>query len=369
VSLDAIFVPDELRDAVSDHAWIEAMLEAERALANAEAPAGIVPAHVAGPIAEACRIELFDVEAIVAAGRAVANPAEPLVRALRERVGGEAARFVHYGATSQDIVDCAAMLVSKRSVALIRSYLHVAAGECARIAEAYRTVPAAARTLLQPAVPTTVGYRAALWLSGLLDAWERLGGLRLPAQLGGAAGTLAALGPRALEVAARFATELELAEPLVPWHTNRAPVAELGAALAASASACSKPALDVVLLAQAEVGEMAEGEGGGSSTMPHKRNPAGAVLVRAGARLVHANATVLTSGEHELERAAGAWQAEWPALSGALAFTGGAAAAARRSLEGLQVDSERMAENVAGDDTGAAEALVDRALAHYREQS
>src|SRR5262249_28819187 len=146
------------------------------------------------------------------------------------------------------------------------------------------------------AVPTTFGYRAALWLSGLLDAGDRLSALRLPAQLGGAAGTLAAFGTDGVSVAARFAEQLGLEEPLAPWHTNRAPVADLGAALGAVASACAKIAVDVVLLSQQEVGEVAEGTGGGSSTMPHKRNAARAVLARACARLVHANASVLAAG-------------------------------------------------------------------------
>jgi 3-carboxy-cis,cis-muconate cycloisomerase len=378
VTFDAIFVPDELREAVSDRAWVEAMLEVERALANAEALVGSVPAHLAGPIAEACRIELFDVVEIVAAARSVGNPAEPLVRALRERVGGEAAGYVHFGATSQDIVDSAGMLVSRRAVGLVRGYLDGAAAHCARVAATYRSFPAAARTLLQPAVPTTVGYRAALWLSGLLDARDRLDRLRFPSQLGGAAGTLAALGPQALDVATRFAAELELAEPLVPWHTNRGPIFELAAGLAASASACSNAAVDVVLLAQGEVGEVTEGDGGRSSTMPHKRNPVRAVLVRASARLVHANVAVLTSGEHELERAAGAWQAEWPALSAALAYAGGAASWLEACLAGLDLHEERIRANlrdelysearafgIEGDYLGSAEELVDRVLARY----
>jgi 3-carboxy-cis,cis-muconate cycloisomerase len=380
VSLDAIFVPEEIREAVSDRAWVEAMLKAERALVNAETLAGLVPAHLAGPVAEACQIELYDVEAIVAAGRTVANPAEPLVRALRERVGGDAARYAHYGATSQDICDSAAMLVAKNTMKFVQGRLRRASTQCAEIAKTYRSHPAAARTLLQPAVPTTVGYRAALWLAGLLDAHDRLAGLRFPAQLGGAAGTLAAFGPQGLDVASRYAAELELDEPPVPWHTNRAPVADIGAALAATAAACSKVAVDVVLLSQAEVGEVAEGEGGGSSTMPHKRNPAQAVLVRACARLVHANADVLTSGEHELERAAGAWQAEWPALSAALAYAGGAVAGVGASLAGLELDEERIRANmgdelysearafgIEGEYLGSAEALVDRVLARYRE--
>jgi len=156
----------------------------------------------------------------------------------------------------------------------------------------------------------------------------------------------------------------------VPWHADRGPVAELAGALDAVGAACGTVGLDVVLLSQNEVGEVSEAEAGGSSSMPHKQNPAAAVLARACARLVHANASLLTGGEQELDRAAGAWQAEWPALSAALGFAGGAAAAARRSLEGLEVHPDRMAENARdlGDDVSAAEALVDRALARYREQ-
>jgi 3-carboxy-cis,cis-muconate cycloisomerase len=173
------------------------------------------------------------------------------------------------------------MLVARDAISLVSGELAGAAAECARLARARRSTPAAARTLLQQAVPTTFGYRAALWLAGLLDARDRLATLRYPAQLGGAAGTLAAFGTEGLEVAARLANELGLDEPLAPWHTNRAPVSELAGALAATAAACAKIGLDVVLLAQAEVGEVAEGSGGGSSTMPHKRNPARAVVARS----------------------------------------------------------------------------------------
>jgi 3-carboxy-cis,cis-muconate cycloisomerase len=316
----------------------------------------------------------YDVERLAEEGRAEGNPVPPLVRALREQAGAEA----HRGATSQDILDTAAMLVARNALVLVRQEVDGAAGECARLAAAHRSTPAAARTLLQQAVPTTFGYRAALWLSGLLDARDSLAALRLPAQLGGAAGTLAAFGADGVDVAARFADELGLEAPLAPWHTNRAPVAGIAAALGAVASACGKIGLDVVLLSQTEVGEVAEGAGGGSSTMPHKRNPARAVLARSCARLVHANAAVLVSGEYEEERAAGAWQAEWPSLSASLAYAGGAAAAARESLARLDVDVERMRANmgdelwsearslgVEGEYLGAAEELVDRILARY----
>jgi 3-carboxy-cis,cis-muconate cycloisomerase len=269
----------------------------------------------------------------------------------------------HGPATSQDILDTAAMLVSSRARELILADLDGLCAACAGLVETHRSTPMIARTLLQQAAPTTFGLKAAGWLVGLVDARRRVAAVVLPAQLGGPVGTL---DPA---MTARFAAAVGLPEPVLPWHVQRRPVRELAAALDAAAAACAKVGLDVVLLAQTEVGEVAESEPGGSSSMAHKRNPAAAVLARACARLVHANAGLLTSGEYEHERAAGAWQAEWPALSAALAFTGGAVAAARRSLEGIQVDTERMAEDVADEDAGAAEALVDRAFAHYREQA
>jgi 3-carboxy-cis,cis-muconate cycloisomerase len=348
VTFDGLFVPPELRAAVSDRAWVEAMFEAERALANAEALTGVVPAHLAGPIAEACRVELFDVAAIVAAGRSSGNPAEPLVRALREVVGGEAAGLVHYGATSQDIVDTAAMLVVRRALSLVDADLAGAASACAALADAHRLTPMAGRTLLQQAVPTTFGLKAAGWLSSLTHARRALAGVPLEAQLGGAAGTLSVLGAEGRAVAAQFALELELGAPALPWHADRSRLAALGSALAIAAGVCAKIGLDVALLEQTEVGEVREPGGeGGSSTMPQKRNPVGSALAGACARRVRAAAAVLLEGvvaEHE--RALGAWQAEWGALSDALAYAGGAAAAIRGVLESLEVDTERMRANL-----------------------
>jgi 3-carboxy-cis,cis-muconate cycloisomerase len=377
-----IFVPDELRQAVSDAAWVAAMLEAERALANASSLVGVVPATAAAAIAEQCEPDDYDLDAILAEGRAAGNPAEPLVRALRERVGGEAARWVHFGATSQDVVDTAAMLVARTAVELVRDELDGAAAACARLAEEHRATPMAGRTLLQQAVPTTFGAKAAGWLVALLAARDGLRAFRFLAQLGGAAGTLAAFGDRGPEVVAAYANELDLEPPPLPWHTLREPWAGLAALLGVSAGACAKVGLDVVLLAQTEVGEVAEADGGVSSTMPHKRNPVHAVLARACARLVRANASVLSAAEHEHERAAGAWHAEWTALSEALAHTGGAAAAIRGCLDGLEVFPERMRTNMTaelyserdrlglgGDDAylGSTGAFVDVALARWRE--
>ena len=208
----------------------------------------------------------------------------------------------------------------------------------------------AGRTLLQHAVPTTFGLKAAGWLVAVLDARRRLVRARderLAAELGGAAGTLAALGDRGVEVLRLFAAEVGLAEPVVPWHAARGRVAELGADLALAAGALAKIALDVALLAQTEVAEVAEAEGGGSSTMPQKRNPVAAVLAAACARQAAGHASVLVGAlPQEHERAIGAWHAEWPALSGALAYAGGAADATARALAGLEVDPERMRENL-----------------------
>jgi len=376
-----IFVPAQIRAAVADAAWLAAMLDAERALASAESLLGLIPADAAGAIAEQCTVDRFDLDAILEQGRAVGNPVQPLVRALREGVGADAAQWVHLGATSQDVLDTAAMLVARRATALLLEELDGAAAAGARLAEEYRGTPMAGRTLLQQAVPTTFGAKAATWLVALQISLERLRDYPFLAQLGGAAGTLAPFGDRGPEVLSAFAAELDLGVRALPWHVLREPWADLGALLDLVAQACAKVGLDVVLLAQTEVGEVAEAAGGGSSTMPHKQNPVRAVLARACARIVHANAGVLASGEHEHERAAGAWHAEWAALSEALAYTGGAAAAIRECLEGLEVFPERMRENMRPelyserdrleiDDVeylGSACAFVDAALARRRE--
>jgi 3-carboxy-cis,cis-muconate cycloisomerase len=354
LTFDALFVPDALREAVADEAWLAGMLEAERALAAAQ---GI-------------ELDVGDivVSELVEEGRAAGNPVEPLVRRLRERNPD-----AHRGATSQDILDTAAALVSRNAARIIADELDGVAASCARLAEEHRTTLMAGRTLLQQAVPITFGLKAAGWLVGIVHARGRLEAARLPAQLGGAAGTLAALGDKGTDVLREYASRLNLPEPVVPWHTRRLPVAELGAALSVAAGWVGKVALDLVLLAQTEVGEVREREGGASSAMPHKRNPVGATLARACALRAQAEAGVLTSAlAQEHERAAGAWHAEWGALSHALAYTGGAAASLSRALDGLEVDVNRMRANISpetvGDEDylGAAGAFVDRALEAYR---
>ena len=352
--VDVLLVPAELRAAVAPRAWLEAMLEAERALAAAGAAADLVPPEAAAEIGKACDADRFDAGALAVEGRAAGNAAEPLVRALAGAVGQDASRWVHRGATSQDVVDTAAMLVARSALAAIVGEADRVAAACARLAREHRSTPMVARTLLQQAVPTTFGLKAAGWLVavvGARDALVRVRHERLAAQLGGAGGTLSAFGEQGVAVLEAYARELGLLVPTLPWHADRTRVAELGAALGAAAGVAAKIALDVQLLAQTEVGEVAEGDAGGSSTMPHKRNPVGATLARACAELATAHAGVLERalvGEHE--RAAGVWHAEPAALSGALAYAGGALHALAGSLEALVVDPEAMRRNL--DSTG-----------------
>ncbi len=344
-----IFAPAPLREAVSDGAWLQAMLDAEAALARAEARAGVIPAGAAEAIASCCDAGRFDVAALGEAARRLGAPVEPLVRALAE-AAGDAGRYVHWGATSQDILDTASMLVARNAVDLIFAELDAVTAACAALAETHRATPMAGRTLMQQALPTTFGLEAAGWLVGVLEARSRLAAVRderLAVQLGGGAGTLAALGTQGIAVLALYAEELGLAEPALPWHANRVRIAELAGALDLAAGAVSKVALDVVLLSQTEVGEVAESGAGGSSTMPHKRNPTGSILAIACARRVHAQAGLLTGGlAQEHERAAGGWHAEWQPLSDALALTGGAAAAVREVVENLEIHPERMRANL-----------------------
>ena len=346
-----LFVPEQLLDAVSDHAWLEAMLEVESALAQSESAVDVIPPEAAAAIVDRCHADLYDIDELLKQGRSAGTPAEPLVRALRQAVGGEAAVWVHWGATSQDVMDTASMLVARRALELILVELDRVAAALVKLAEAHRSTPMVARTLLQQALPTTFGCKAAGWLVAVLEAQRRLEELqteRLAVQLGGAAGTLAALGENGTEVLRLFSEELELAEPTVPWHTNRTRIAELGGALETASGVLAKIGLDIALLAQTEVGEVREWPGGGSSTLPQKRNPVRSTLARASAQLASGHASVLArSAVQEHERAAGAWQAEWTALSGALAFTGGAAWAIADAVEGLEVDVARMRVNLA----------------------
>jgi 3-carboxy-cis,cis-muconate cycloisomerase len=338
----------EMDAAVADRAWLAAMLEVEAALAEAEAECGLVPVEAASAIRAACDPARFDLTWLGQEAAATAVPVVPLVRALTA-AAGEAGRFVHLGATSQDVMDTAMVLVARRGLEVLGRDLEGVAAACADLAQRHRDTPMVGRTLLQQAVPITFGLKAAGWLVAVEEAADRLARIRLelPLQLGGAAGTLASLGDCGLSVMAGLARRLGLAEPVLPWHAARGRIAELGAGLAIAAGVLAKIALDVVLMAQTEVAELAEGTPGTSSAMPQKQNPVSSIEVRAAARGVRAQAMVLLEAmEAEHERAAGAWQAEWPAVTDALRLAGGAAARTRRLLEELRVRPERMRANI-----------------------
>ncbi|TDC87498.1 3-carboxy-cis,cis-muconate cycloisomerase [Actinomadura sp. 7K507] len=363
--------------ATGDAAYLAAMLDAEAALARAQARLGIIPGDAAEAIGAAADAGRFDLVDVARRARGSGNPVVPLVADLRA-LAGTAGEHVHLGATSQDIADTGAMLVAARARRVVLAHLDRALDALAGLAARYRDTPMAARTLGRQALPTTFGAKAANWLMGCLEARARLAAVPLPVQLGGPAGTLDAFGDRALDVVAAFAAETGLARPVLPWHTRRTPVAELGAALALTAGALGKIATDVWLLSQSEVGEVAEAAGagrGGSSSMPHKRNPALSALVRSAALQVPAQAQVLLAAQAAPhERAAGEWHAEWQPLRECLRLTGGAAETAADLLDGLEVSAELMRADlddlldVLGGDPGpgAAAVLVGEALDAYR---
>ncbi|MGW0583683.1 class-II fumarase/aspartase family protein [Streptomyces sp. NPDC002920] len=350
---------------VTDEAWLQAMLDVEVALARAQHAVGLTPAAAVETIAAAARADRLDPVALARAARATANPVVALVTAFTEVVAAEdpaAAEYVHRGSTSQDILDSAAMLIARRVLGLIAADLDRVRVALATLAAAHRHTLLAGRTLTQHAVPTTLGLKAAGWLHLVADALARVRALAsaLPAQLGGAAGTLAAYreyaaldggkGEGGVELLGPFAQALGLAEPVLPWHTARTPVADLGAVLQLVTGALGKFALDVQTLSRTEIGELSEPAAAGrgtSSAMPQKRNPALATLIVSAARQVPAHALVLAQCMlAEDERPAGAWHAEWQPLREALRLAGGAAHTAVELAEGLVVHPEQMLANI-----------------------
>lgn len=367
---DGLFSASVARGAVAEQvdgtAWLRALLDAEAALVRAAASVGLVPDEAAQAVTAACAdTSAYDVAQLARDAAEGGNPVIPLVRAIEQRAAA-AGPYVHHGASSQDVLDTAMMLVAGRALAALGDDLAATVGASARLAGQYRDTVMAGRTLLQQAVPTTFGLKAAGWALALQGAGERLAGVPLPVQLGGAAGTLASYAGRGTEVARAFAAELGLAAPVLPWHTARLPVADLAGALGTAAGVLGKVALDVVLLAQTEIGEVAEGAvgRGGSSAMPHKRNPIAAVSARAAARRAPGLvATLLSCMDHEHERAAGAWHAEWETLTDLLRTVGSATAWLRDCLEGLVVDPGRMLANLSASGPELAAEQVAAALA------
>ncbi|POX52010.1 3-carboxy-cis,cis-muconate cycloisomerase [Streptomyces sp. Ru71] len=350
--------------AVSDGAWLQAMLDAEAALSRAQARLGTVPAAAARVISEAARADRLDLVSLARQARESANPVVALVREFTALVAArdqEAAGYVHRGSTSQDILDTATVLVARRALAVIRADLERVEEALAALAAEHRDTLIAGRTLALHAVPTTFGLKAAGWRHLVLDAMERLDRVSaegLAVQLGGAAGTLAgylAYAPDTdpagyvPQLTEAFAAELGLPAPLLPWHVLRTPIADLATAAAFLCGALGKIAVDVLSLTRTEVGEVHEPSPGGrgaSSAMPHKRNPVLATAVRSAAlQAPQLAATVLGCLPSEDERSAGAWHAEWEPLRALLRLAGGAAHQTVELVCHLSVDAQRMRAN------------------------
>ncbi|KAF1068267.1 3-carboxy-cis,cis-muconate cycloisomerase [Variovorax sp.] len=346
----------ETLGAFSDRAFVDAMLRFEAALARAQAAEGLIPESAAHSIVGSCKVELFDVAKIVRESGRAGSVAIPLVKALREAVGlfnAEAAPFVHFGSTSQDVIDSAMSLVTREAVALIETDLAKAAEALLQLAVQHAATPMLARTLMQPASVTSFGFKCAGWAAPLVRSRLRLREAArhaLQLQLGGAVGTLAQMGPQAGAVRARMAKELGLADPGATWHTQRDEWVALGCELGLLTGSLGKIAVDVSLLGQYEVAEVAEPSEpgrGGSSAMPHKRNPvASMVAIAAAHRAPQRVAALLGAMPQQHERALGAWQAElgeWPQL---LMSAHGSVRAMAAALPGLQVDAARMRANI-----------------------
>lgn len=340
-------------EATSDQAWLQALLTVEIALAEAEAEAGLIPADHAARIAAAASPDGLDAARLGREAETTGTPVVPLLEALRTRLDPNAAGSLHFGATSQDIVDSASMMVAHRALRVVERDITVAAGHAARLAESHRGTPMVARTLLQQALPTTFGAIAAGWLVGLDTSRRRLREVRttrLAAQLGGAAGTLAALGESGTAVIEGFAVRLGLAVPDLPWHTERTRIADLAATLGLTAAAVAKPALDIILLSQTEIGELHDPDRGrgGSSALPHKHNSIAAVSARACAFQAPGLVSTLlhAASSQELQRGAGTWHAEWHPLRDLFRSVGSAAAWLADALAGVEVDAGRMRANL-----------------------
>ncbi len=354
-------------------AMLAHMLEFEAALAQAQAKLGIVPGAAADVIARHAAARDYDLDALRRGSADAGNPAVALVAALTARVAADdaqAARWVHWGSTSQDVADSATMLAARAALGLVETELRAVERTLLALIGQHRETPMVARTLSQHAGPTTFGYKLAGWLGGLLPGHRRLRTVAaaLPLQFGGASGTLAACGERGVELSVEVAARLGL-RPVRPWHTERSAVRGLAAALGEVAAACGKVAADLVLMMQTEVAELAERAEpgrGGSSALPHKRNPVAAIGVLAAARRAGGEVgTLFANVEHGHERASGAWQLEWGALRDLFAATGGAVCGLARALDGIEVDRVRMQANL---DLGAGRVMsesVTMALAEH----
>ncbi|MBA4360775.1 MAG: 3-carboxy-cis,cis-muconate cycloisomerase [Pseudomonas mandelii] len=353
---DAYFTARDMREVFCDQGRVQAMLDFEAALARAEASAGLIPLSAAASIAAACQAGHYDFSALGEAIATAGNSAIPLVKALGKQVAAndaEAERYVHLGATSQDVMDTGLVLQLRRALALIESDLAQLGETLATQALRFVATPLAGRTWLQHATPVTLGMKIAGWLGAVTRSRQRLQELKprlLVLQFGGASGTLAALGEQAMPIAEALAGELQLTLPDQPWHTQRDRLVEFGAVLGLIAGSLGKLGRDISLLMQTEAGEVFEPSApgkGGSSTMPHKRNPVGAaVLIGAATRVPGLLSTLFSAMPQEHERSLGLWHAEWETLPEICCLVSGSLKQALLVADGLEVDADRMARNL-----------------------
>ena len=354
--LGPLFSSANMRAILADTARLQRLLDVEHALARAQAQLGIIPKAAAKPIGDCCHAGNFDIAALGEAAIASGNLAIPLVKALTEAVkkrNMDAAGYVHWGATSQDIIDTALVLDLRAAIDALLKDLDRAISAFSKIAKTHRKTPTVARTWLQQALPMPFGLKAAGYAAALSRSRGRLKRLRsesLVLQFGGAAGTLAALGKRGLEVAKKLAGELGLPLPDAPWHSHRDRLGEVAAAFAILAGTCGKIARDISLLMQTEIGEVSEPASlgrGGSSSMPHKKNPVACSAALACAQIApHLAASILAAEIQEHERSAGSWAAEWPIFPALALVTSGALAPIVDIAEGLDIDPARMRANL-----------------------
>ncbi|GFZ62045.1 3-carboxy-cis,cis-muconate cycloisomerase [Pseudomonas amygdali pv. eriobotryae] len=353
---DAYFMQPEMREIFSDEGRVQGMLDFEAALARAQARVGLIPPEVVADIELSCDARLFDFDALAIAIGSAGNSAIPLVKALGKQIAArsaEAERYVHMGATSQDVMDSGLILQLRRAIVLLERDLTLMADAMAEQAQRHAGTPLAGRTWLQQATPVTLGMKIAGWLGAVTRHRQRLNEIKprlLCLQFGGASGSLAALGDQAFSVAEALAGELQLALPEQPWHTQRDRLVEFAGLLGLIAGSLGKLGRDVSLLMQTEVGEVFEPSApgkGGSSTMPHKRNPVGAaVMISTATRAPGLVATMLAAMPQEHERSLGLWHAEWETLPELCCLVSGSLQQALQVLPGLQVDAERMASNL-----------------------
>ena len=354
--LDALFRTDAVREIFSDRGRLQGMLDFEAALARATARVGLIPDAAVAEIESQCHAGLFDIETLARGAEQAGNTAIPVIKALTalvENRNREASRYVHWGATSQDAMDTGLVLQLRGALDLVEADLVRLSDALVKLARKHRRTPAAGRTWLQQAAPITFGLKAAGWLSAIERHRRRIGELRsraLVVQFGGATGTLAAIGNRGLDVAAALATDLKLDLPDLPWHAQRDRVAEVATTLGLLVGSLGKMARDISLSMQTEIGEVFEPgtQGrGGSSTMPHKRNPvAAAVVLAAAARVPALVSVMLAAMVQEHERGLGNWHAEWETLPEICMLAAGALAHMTETIEGLEIDAVRMRENL-----------------------